>query len=48
MKKKYLKVRVKEFDGMVKTNFLSNGIPKGNVRYTYIACITIDSIMKIG
>ena len=48
MKKKYLKVKVKEFDRLVKTNFLSNGIPKENVRYTYIACITIDSIMKIG
>ena len=46
--KKYLKVKVKEFDRVVKTNFLSNGIPKENVRYTYIASITIDSIMKIG
>ena len=38
---KYLKVKVKEFDGVVKTNFLSNGIPKENMHYTWIACITI-------
>ena len=29
-------------------NFLSNGIPKENMHYTCIVCITIDSIMKIG
>ena len=38
---KYLKVKVKEFDGVVKTNFLSNGIPKENMHYTWIVCITI-------
>ena len=45
---KFSKVKPKEFDGVVKTNFLSNGIPKENMHYTCIACITIDSIMKIG
>ena len=45
---KYLKVKVKEFDGVVKTNFLSNGIPKENIHHTSIASISIDSIMKIG
>ena len=45
---KYLKVKVKEFHGEEKTNFLSNGIPKENMHYTCIACITIDSIIKIG
>ena len=45
---KYLKVKVKEFDKMVKTNFLINGIPKENTHYTCIACISIDSIRKIG
>ena len=44
---KYLKVKVKEFDGVVKTNFLSNGIPKENMYYTCIACITIDSVMRM-
>ena len=44
---KYLKVKVKEFNGVLKMNFLSKGIPKENVHYTCTACITIDSIMKI-
>ena len=32
---------------MIKTNFLSNGVPKENMHYTCIACITIDSVMKM-
>ena len=32
---------------MIKTNFLGNGIPKENMHYTCIACITIDSVMKM-
>ena len=32
---------------MIKTNFLGNGIPKKNMHYTCIACITIDSVMKM-
>ena len=44
---KYLKTKVKEYDGVIKTNFLGNGIPKKNMHYTCIACITIDSVMKM-
>ena len=44
---KYLKTKVKEYDGMIKTNFLGNGIQKENIHYTSIACITIDSVMRI-
>ena len=44
---KYLKAKVKEFDGVIKANFKSNGIPKENMHYTCIACVTIDSVMKI-
>ena len=44
---KYLKVKVKEFDGVIKTNFLGNEVPKENMHYTCIACITIDSVMRI-
>ena len=44
---KYLKTKVKEYDGVIKTNFLNNGIPKENMLYTCIACITIDSVMKM-
>ena len=45
---KYLKAKVKEFDGVIKTNSLGNGMPKENMHYTCIASITIDSVMKIG
>ena len=44
---KYLKVEVREFDGMIKTNFLSDEVPKENIHYTCIACITIDSAMRM-
>ena len=44
---KYLKTKVKEFDGVIKTNFLGNDIPKKNMYYACIAYITIDSVMKI-
>ena len=44
---KYLKAKVREFDGAIKTNFLGNNIPKEYMHYTSIACITIDSVLKI-
>ena len=44
---KYLKAKVREFDGVIKTNFWGNGIPKENMHYTCIACVTIDSILTI-
>ena len=44
---KYLRVKVREFDGVIKTNFLSNDVPKENMHYTCIACITIDSVMRM-
>ena len=44
---KYLKVKVREFNGVIKTNFWGNDIPKENMYYTCIACITIDSVLKI-
>ena len=43
---KYLKAKVREFDGVIKTNFLGNGMPKEIMHYTCIACITIDSAMN--
>ena len=46
-KQKYLKAKVREFDGVIKTNFLGNDMPKENMHYTCIACITIDSVMRI-
>ena len=44
---KYLKAKVREFDGVIKTNFLGNDMPKENMYYTCIACITIDSVMRM-
>ena len=44
---KYLKPKVKEFDGVIKTNFLGNDMPKENMHYICIACITIGSVLKI-
>ena len=44
---RYLKAKVREFDGAIKTNFLGNDVPKENMHYTCIACITIDSVLRI-
>ena len=44
---KYLKAKVREFDGMIKTIFLGNNMPKENMHYSCIACITIDSVLRI-
>ena len=44
---KYLKTKVREFSGSIKTNFLGNNIPKENTYYTCIASITGDSVMKV-
>ena len=44
---KYLKVKVREFEGVIKTSFLGNEIPKENMHYTCIAYTTIDCDMKI-
>ena len=43
----YLKTKVREYDGAIKTNFLDNGIPNKNIHYTCIACTAIDSVMRI-
>ena len=44
---RYLKAKVKEFDGVIKTNFLGNNVSKENMHYTCISCITIDSFLRI-
>ena len=40
---KYIKAKVREFNGVIKTNFLGDKIPKESMYYTCLACITIDS-----
>ena len=44
---KYLKAKVREFNGNIKTNFLGNNVPKESTYYTCIACITLDSVLKM-
>ena len=39
---KYLKAKVRIFDGVIKANFLGNDMPKENMHYNCIGCITID------
>ena len=45
--KQYIKAKVREFNGVIKTNSLADEIPKENVHYIYITCITIDSVMRM-
>ena len=44
---KYLKSKVTEYDGVIKSNFLGNGVTTEDMHYTCIACIIIDSVTKI-
>ena len=44
---KYIKAKVREFGGVIKTNFLEDEASKENVYYTCIACIIIDSVMRM-
>ena len=46
-KQKYLKAKQRESDGVIKTNFLGNDTPKESMNYICIACITIDSVMRM-
>ena len=43
----YIKAKVRVFNGVIKTNFLCDEVPKENKHYTCIACITIDSVMRM-
>ena len=45
--KKYIKAKVGEFNDVIKKNFLGDEIPKESLHDTWIACITIDSVMRI-
>ena len=44
---KYIKANVRESDGVIKTNFLGDKIPKENKHYACIASTTIDSVMRM-
>ena len=45
--KKYIKAKVREFSGAIKTNILGDEIPNENMHYTCIASLTIDSVMRM-
>ena len=42
-----MKAKVREFNGVIKKKFSDDKISKENMHYTCIACITIDSIMRM-
>ena len=43
----YVKVKVREFSGVIKTNFQVMKYQKKNVHCACIICITTDSVMRI-
>ena len=43
----YIKTKVKTFSEMIKTLFDGNEIPKERIEYACIACISIDSVLKV-
>ena len=45
--KKYIKAKVREFNDANKTNFLGDEIPEESMHYPCIACINIDSVMRM-
>ena len=45
--KQCIKAKVREFNGVIKASFLGDEVPTENEHYTCIACITIDSVMKM-
>ena len=45
--KKYLKTKVTKYDGAKITNILVNLVPKEHMYYSCIACIIIDSVIKM-
>ena len=44
---KYIKAKIREFNGVIKTNFLVDKVPKENAHQACIACIAIDSVMRM-
>ena len=44
---KYIKAKVREFNGVIKTNVLGDKIRKENMHYICITCITIGSVIRM-
>ena len=45
--KTYIKAKVREFDSKIKTNLLGDRVAKENMHCTCIACVTINSVMRM-
>ena len=43
----FIKTKVKTFSEVIKTMFNGNKIPEKKVEYTCLACISIDSVLKV-
>ena len=43
----YIKTKVKTFSDIIKTLFDGNEIPEERIEYLCIACISIDSALKV-
>ena len=44
---KYIKAKAREFNGVIKRNVLDDEIPKESMHCTCVACITIDSVIRM-
>ena len=45
---KYLKTKVKFYNGKINTNFPDNEIPKSGSHWVYLSVILMDSVFKMG
>ena len=44
---KYIKTKVKTFSNVINTLFSGNAILKERVEYACIACLSVDSVLKV-
>ena len=44
---KYIKAKLREFNGVVNTNFCGDEISEEGMHHTCIVCINIDSVLKM-
>ena len=44
---KYIKAKIREFNGLIKTNFLGDEIPQESMHYTCIVFISIYSVLRM-
>ena len=44
---KYIKAKIRTFNGVMKTKFLGGEVPKEGLHYTCTVCMTTDSVIKM-